>query len=188
MNLSEAARIFRRNSLTEFSSTDNIIRGNRMEDVRQILNMVKDNSKRTENSKGGILINSLSDVEFLTPLLHPGKLILAAVNYSAHGSEGNLNIPERPYFFTKFPECMIPHNGTVIAPRISDQTDYEPLKLFFFTDWELNYLLIYSWHIWPPSTTISVPVTNDDSSEARNTKTFATSIGAPSLPRGILET
>lgn len=124
MNLSEAARICNWKNFSDFSCTDNIVKNDRMEEVHQILDQMKVNSNKTAKSKGAALIH-LDDAEFLTPVLHPGKVILAAVNYSAHGSEGNISVPEKPYFFTKFPDCLVPNNGNVIAPRISDQTDYE---------------------------------------------------------------
>ena len=125
LNLSEAANIEKRRNRSDFASMDNIIRSNRLDEVQIILDQKTKGSKDQVGSNEKNLIYHVDDVEFLTPILHPGKLILAAVNYVAHGNEGNISVPEKPYFFTKFPDCLVPHNGDVIAPRISDQTDYE---------------------------------------------------------------
>jgi acylpyruvate hydrolase len=59
------------------------------------------------------------------PVLHPGKILAAGLNYAAHASEGGRKPPERPLIFSKNVTALIGHGDSVRLPRISDKVDYE---------------------------------------------------------------
>lgn len=60
-----------------------------------------------------------------SPILNPEKIFLAAVNYSSHGKEQNVEPPREPYFFTKFRNAIIGNNDPIIVPRVSKKVDWE---------------------------------------------------------------
>lgn len=59
------------------------------------------------------------------PLLRPGKILCVAVNYGEHAKEAGGSSIEEPYVFTKFPENVVPHKGSILAPKSSSQLDHE---------------------------------------------------------------
>ena len=59
------------------------------------------------------------------PVLSPDKILLAAVNYKAHGAEQKKAPPAEPYFFTKFRSCIIGQGDPIILPSISKRPDWE---------------------------------------------------------------
>lgn len=67
----------------------------------------------------------LSRVRLMAPILSPDKILCAAVNYSAHGSEQNAPRLKEPYFFTKFRSCIIATGDTIMIPRTSTKADWE---------------------------------------------------------------
>lgn len=67
----------------------------------------------------------LDKVKLDAPVIHPDKILLAAVNYKAHGSQQKTPLPSEPYFFTKFPSCIIGDGEPILIPRASTKTDWE---------------------------------------------------------------
>jgi 2-keto-4-pentenoate hydratase/2-oxohepta-3-ene-1,7-dioic acid hydratase in catechol pathway len=67
----------------------------------------------------------IEKVRLKAPLVHPDKILMAAVNYKAHGSEQKTPPPKEPYFFTKFGSCIIGPGAPIIIPRISTMADWE---------------------------------------------------------------
>ncbi|MDG6982817.1 MAG: fumarylacetoacetate hydrolase family protein [Nitrososphaerota archaeon] len=68
---------------------------------------------------------ALQDVKVRAPLRVPDKVLLAAVNYKAHGGEQKTALPTEPYFFTKFPSCIIGEGDPVVVPKVSSKVDWE---------------------------------------------------------------
>jgi len=64
-------------------------------------------------------------VRLRAPILSPDKILLAAVNYRAHGAEQKATPPEDPYFFTKFKSCIIGNEDPILIPRVSGKVDWE---------------------------------------------------------------
>jgi 2-keto-4-pentenoate hydratase/2-oxohepta-3-ene-1,7-dioic acid hydratase in catechol pathway len=60
-----------------------------------------------------------------SPILNPEKIFLAAVNYSSHGKEQNVEPPKEPYFFTKFRNTIIGNDDPILVPRVSKKVDWE---------------------------------------------------------------
>jgi len=69
-------------------------------------------------------IYELDKIDFLPPIL-PSKIICAGRNYSKHAEELGNKLPEEPLIFLKPPTAIIPHNGTIIKPSVSERVDYE---------------------------------------------------------------
>lgn len=69
----------------------------------------------------------VSDVEFLPPVLRPGKILCVGVNFRSHAAEAGLKNADPPFpsLFCRFPESQVGHNGNIIAPSISEQFDFE---------------------------------------------------------------
>lgn len=77
---------------------------------------------------GVIALSKGTEVEkakLKAPVLSPDKILLAAVNYKAHGAEQKTPPPEKPYFFTKFRSCIIGNGDPIIIPRTSKKADWE---------------------------------------------------------------
>jgi len=67
----------------------------------------------------------LSGVRTRPPVVAPDKILLAAINYRAHGEETKSPPPSEPYFFTKFRSCIIGHGDPIVIPRVSKRADWE---------------------------------------------------------------
>ncbi len=125
LDITLAATVFGEENPSEFAILDEIIRNHRLAGVNSLIAQCSDSIKNSSEIRVKPLYFNLEQLEFLPPVLHPGKMLFPAINYPTHGSEQNAELPEKPYFFTKFPECILSHNGNVLAPRNSEQTDYE---------------------------------------------------------------
>lgn len=64
-------------------------------------------------------------VEFLPVVPNPDKIICVGLNYRGHGQEANLQIPDRPSLFVRFPASQVGHKQDIIRPFLSDQFDFE---------------------------------------------------------------
>jgi 2-keto-4-pentenoate hydratase/2-oxohepta-3-ene-1,7-dioic acid hydratase in catechol pathway len=65
------------------------------------------------------------EVTWEPPVPNPEKIFGVAVNYMAHGQETGLEPPERPYFFPKFPNVLVGHEGRVIKHKVVQKLDWE---------------------------------------------------------------
>lgn len=66
-----------------------------------------------------------SDVELLSPILEPQKILCVGLNYRGHCDEQKKEYPKEPMFFSKFASTIVGPTGDVIAHKISDQIDWE---------------------------------------------------------------
>ncbi len=64
-------------------------------------------------------------VTWLPPIPSPEKIICIGLNYADHARETKATVPSCPVVFNKFPTALLPHEGTVRLPRVSEQVDYE---------------------------------------------------------------
>jgi 2-keto-4-pentenoate hydratase/2-oxohepta-3-ene-1,7-dioic acid hydratase in catechol pathway len=67
----------------------------------------------------------LADVSLLPPIPDPGKLICIGLNYGSHAAEQDVEAPETPTFFAKFPNALAPAGTSVPLPSYSRKVDYE---------------------------------------------------------------
>lgn len=66
-----------------------------------------------------------SDVELLSPILEPQKILCVGLNYRGHCDEQKKEYPKEPMFFSKYASTLVGPTGSVIAHKISDQIDWE---------------------------------------------------------------
>ncbi|WP_087864184.1 fumarylacetoacetate hydrolase family protein [Comamonas thiooxydans] len=64
-------------------------------------------------------------VEWLTPLARPGKVVCLGLNYAAHAAEGGRAAPDYPAFFMRGACSLIAHRAPLLRPRVSEMLDYE---------------------------------------------------------------
>ena len=67
----------------------------------------------------------VADVHLTAPVPRPGKLICIGLNYRDHAIESNMQVPERPIVFSKFPTSIIGPRQSVCLPGTSKNADYE---------------------------------------------------------------
>jgi 2-keto-4-pentenoate hydratase/2-oxohepta-3-ene-1,7-dioic acid hydratase in catechol pathway len=69
---------------------------------------------------------AFGDVTLLPVIPDPGKIVLVGGNYREHREEmARKDAPAHPMLFTRFPECQVGHREPLVAPRASQQFDYE---------------------------------------------------------------
>lgn len=66
-----------------------------------------------------------ADVELLSPILEPQKILCVGLNYRGHCDEQKKEYPKEPMFFSKYASTIVGPTGDVIAHKISDQIDWE---------------------------------------------------------------
>ncbi len=66
-----------------------------------------------------------SDVDLVSPVPRPGKIICIGLNYRDHAEESGMPIPSSPVIFSKFPTCAVGADQPIVIPHGSSQTDYE---------------------------------------------------------------
>lgn len=67
----------------------------------------------------------LSAVTLLSPVPNPDKIICIGLNYMSHIIETGRDKPAYPSIFTRYPGSVVGHDVPLIAPRASDQFDFE---------------------------------------------------------------
>lgn len=66
------------------------------------------------------------DAKLLAPIPNPSKVIAIGLNYMDHCREQNIDPPEIPIIFTKFPTSIVGQGDTVSwNPELTSQVDYE---------------------------------------------------------------
>jgi len=66
-----------------------------------------------------------SEIEFLPPILEPGKLICIGLNYRSHIEETGRPIPEYPMLFVRYPDSVVGHEQPMLRPKVSERYDFE---------------------------------------------------------------
>jgi 2-keto-4-pentenoate hydratase/2-oxohepta-3-ene-1,7-dioic acid hydratase in catechol pathway len=61
----------------------------------------------------------------LLPPVNPSKIVCVGRNYREHAAELGNEVPAEPLLFLKPPSSLLPHNGTIIRPRLSQRVDHE---------------------------------------------------------------
>ncbi|MDA8290814.1 MAG: fumarylacetoacetate hydrolase family protein [Actinomycetota bacterium] len=63
--------------------------------------------------------------DFAPPVLAPSAIVCVGLNYLAHISEGNREVPEYPTLFAKFTDALIGARDDVVLPAVSAAPDWE---------------------------------------------------------------
>ncbi|MEZ5649876.1 MAG: fumarylacetoacetate hydrolase family protein [Burkholderiaceae bacterium] len=62
---------------------------------------------------------------WLPPVTDPDKILCVGLNYRLHAQEAGVGIPKYPSMFVRFPASQVGHETTTVAPRASEQYDFE---------------------------------------------------------------
>ena len=68
----------------------------------------------------------LSDVQLLSPVPRPSKIVAIGINYQTHAGEGTA--PAQPEPFLKAPSSLIGHEQTILLPPDAERVDAEVAK------------------------------------------------------------
>jgi 2-keto-4-pentenoate hydratase/2-oxohepta-3-ene-1,7-dioic acid hydratase in catechol pathway len=66
----------------------------------------------------------VDDVRLLPPVV-PGKIAAIGLNYRSHADESELDVPDVPVVFAKFPSALAGHGDEIVIPREETRPDYE---------------------------------------------------------------
>ncbi len=67
----------------------------------------------------------LSEVKFLPVIPNPERILCAGINYRSHAAETGRELPKQPSMFARFVDTLVPHEGEMIRPTVSDNFDFE---------------------------------------------------------------
>ncbi|XP_059822733.1 fumarylacetoacetate hydrolase domain-containing protein 2A isoform X2 [Hypanus sabinus] len=68
---------------------------------------------------------SLSEIELLSPVTNPDKVVCVGMNYMDHCLEQNVPIPKEPVIFSKFGSSIVGPYSDIIHPKESNEVDWE---------------------------------------------------------------
>lgn len=70
-------------------------------------------------------VRPAAGIRYHPPIWDPGKIICVGLNYADHAAESGLKKPDYPVFFLRVPTSLAGHEQPLVAPRCSEQFDYE---------------------------------------------------------------
>lgn len=71
------------------------------------------------------IVTTLAECQLAAPIPRPGKVMAIGINYRAHASEMERELPEHPTVFTKVSTCIEGVGHPIHAPRQSHMLDWE---------------------------------------------------------------
>ena len=66
-----------------------------------------------------------AEIDFLCPVINPGKVICVGMNYEDHIKELDRQAPAFPTFFSRFNHSFVAHSENIPLSDLSDKYDYE---------------------------------------------------------------
>jgi 2-keto-4-pentenoate hydratase/2-oxohepta-3-ene-1,7-dioic acid hydratase in catechol pathway len=79
----------------------------------------------TAVESGNLPVIDLGDVDLVSPVPRPGKIICIGLNYRNHAIESGMEIPKSPIIFSKFQTSVVGSEEPILLPAGSSQVDYE---------------------------------------------------------------
>lgn len=71
-------------------------------------------------------IYNLDALKQTAPITRPEKIVCVGLNYEDHAEEADMEVPEEPVLFSKFPTAVIgPEKKIVWDPEVTEEVDYE---------------------------------------------------------------
>ena len=95
-----------------------------LEAAKLAIEYVKESSHQRGIESESLLLSE-EEITFRPPVLRPGKIICAGMNYKEHLADSGRGAPERPVAFSQFPSTLIGHNGELLSTAMSQALDYE---------------------------------------------------------------
>ncbi|MDZ7346341.1 MAG: fumarylacetoacetate hydrolase family protein [candidate division KSB1 bacterium] len=65
------------------------------------------------------------DFTYDVPIQRPPKVLCLGRNYAEHAAELQNTVPEAPFFFSKLPSALVPHEGNIRIPMGVGRVDHE---------------------------------------------------------------
>lgn len=101
-----------------------------LERIHEIHHQFKDQLGEVEKTRlqgDSLLLPFLdfSQVDLLSPIILPSKIIAVGLNYRDHAEEQNKTLPERPLLFSKASSCLQVPGGPIALPPECTQVDAE---------------------------------------------------------------
>jgi acylpyruvate hydrolase len=78
-----------------------------------------------EAGRADELCRPLAEVELLSPVRRPGKVVCVGLNYRSHLAEIGEAASDYPILFHKPATSLVGHGQAIVLPRVSRQVDYE---------------------------------------------------------------
>jgi 2-keto-4-pentenoate hydratase/2-oxohepta-3-ene-1,7-dioic acid hydratase in catechol pathway len=69
-------------------------------------------------------VHEVADVQLLHPT-EPRKILAIGLNYRAHASESELDVPLVPVVFAKWASALVGHGADIVVPREETRPDFE---------------------------------------------------------------
>lgn len=92
-------------------------------DPMAALHVPQELSRWSEGLDAATPTATLADADLGAPVPAPKNSYGIGLNYQDHADEGNMEVPDRPLVFTKFPSCIVGPRDTVELR--DDRVDYE---------------------------------------------------------------
>jgi 2-keto-4-pentenoate hydratase/2-oxohepta-3-ene-1,7-dioic acid hydratase in catechol pathway len=67
----------------------------------------------------------IDELELLTPVIAPSKIVCVGLNYREHASEGGRPAPTRPLLFSKFANALVADGQPIVRPEGTHALDLE---------------------------------------------------------------
>jgi 2-keto-4-pentenoate hydratase/2-oxohepta-3-ene-1,7-dioic acid hydratase in catechol pathway len=67
----------------------------------------------------------IEELELVTPVIAPGKIVCVGLNYREHASEGGRPLPSRPILFSKFANALVADGQPIVRPEGTHALDLE---------------------------------------------------------------
>ncbi len=68
---------------------------------------------------------ALAEVKLEPPIPAPDKIVCIGLNYKAHAEEVGRALPKHPSLFLRLTNTLVPHEGKLIRPALSEHFDFE---------------------------------------------------------------
>lgn len=94
--------------------------------VKELLELGDKGLERAQRAlDSGQCVVKHSDIELLSPVLAPEKVVCVGMNYRDHCLEQNAPIPKEPIIFSKFPSAITGPYDDIVLPSESQEVDWE---------------------------------------------------------------
>ena len=67
----------------------------------------------------------IDELEVVTPVIAPGKIVCVGLNYREHASEGGRPLPTKPLLFSKFANALVADGQPIVRPQGTHALDLE---------------------------------------------------------------
>ncbi|XP_068422723.1 fumarylacetoacetate hydrolase domain-containing protein 2A [Clinocottus analis] len=94
--------------------------------MRELLELGDEGLQRAQRAlASGRCVVERSDIQLLSPVLAPEKVVCVGMNYRDHCLEQNAPIPKEPIIFSKFPNAITGPYDDIVLPSESQEVDWE---------------------------------------------------------------